>query len=92
MEGPAEVLQNEIVSCAPSLVKRDGPPRRARKCVKRDQTRLQNEYGTFDHSLHKNFRQLLICVYTYISMQIHRLVHVYMYIKTCIHILIYIYM
>ena len=61
MEGPAEVLQNEIVSCAPSLVKRDGPPQRARKCVKRDQTRLQNEYGTFDHSLHKNFCQLLIC-------------------------------
>ena len=60
MEGPAEVLQNEIVSCAPSLVKRDGPLQRARKCVKRDQTRLQNEYGTFDHSLHKNFCQLLI--------------------------------
>ena len=60
MEGPAEVLQNEIVSCAPSLVKRDGPPQRARKCVKRDQTRLQNEHGTFDHSLHKNFCQLLI--------------------------------
>ena len=60
MEGPAEVLQNEIVSCAPSLVKRDGPSQRARKCVKRDQTRLQNEYGTFDQSLHKNFCQLLI--------------------------------
>ena len=62
MEGPAEVLQNEIVSCAPSLVKRDGPPQRARKCVKRDQTRLQNEYATFDHSLHKNFCQLLMSV------------------------------
>ena len=66
MEGPAEVLQNEIVSCAPSLVKRDGPPQRARKCVNRDQTRSQNEYGTFDHSLHKNFCQLLIYIYIYI--------------------------
>ena len=51
MEGPAEVLQNEIVSCSPSLVKRDGPPQRARKCVKRDQTRfLPPAYtATFAH-------------------------------------------
>ena len=77
MEGPAEVLQNEIVSCSPSLVKRDGPPQRARKCVKRDQTRLQNEYGTFDHSLHKNFCQLLIYIYIDVDMYIYIILYIF---------------